>query len=65
VVRQVTCITALLFLSCIPQNEMVVLAGYMNEHVGSSNFAMMGCMMILSRKLGLQMAAGFWSLQTG
>jgi len=23
--------------SCIPQNEMVVLAGYMNGHVGSSN----------------------------
>ena len=23
--------------SCIPQNEMVVLAGYMNGHAGSSN----------------------------
>jgi len=25
------------FVSCIPQNEMVVLAGDMNVHVGSSN----------------------------
>jgi len=25
------------FVSCIPQNEMVVLAGEMNGHVGSSN----------------------------
>ena len=25
-------------MSCIPENEMVVLAGDMNGHVGSSNF---------------------------
>ena len=27
----------LYLVSCIPQNEMVVLAGDVNEHVGSSN----------------------------
>jgi len=26
-----------LLLSCMPQNEMVLLAGHMNGHVGSSN----------------------------
>jgi len=29
--------------SCVPQNEMVVLAGDMNGHVGSSNAGCDGC----------------------
>jgi len=34
-------------ISCKPQNEMVVLAGDMNGHVGVIMLAMMGCMMVL------------------
>ena len=47
---------------CIPQNEMVVLAGNMNGHVGSINW--LGCMVVMSMELGMQMAPGSWSLQT-
>ena len=50
-------------MSCIPQNEMIVLAGDMNGHVGSSKLVMltlMGCMVVLGMEIGMQM-----SLQMG
>jgi len=43
--------------SCIPQNEMVVLADDMNVHVGSSNVGCDGMHVI-------QMDTGSWSLHT-
>jgi len=52
--------------SCIPHNEMVVFAGDMNGHVGSSNaMAMMGHMVVLGTALGTLMVPGYWSLQMG
>jgi len=52
--------------SCIPHNEMVVYAGDMNGHVGSSNaMAMMGHMVVLGTALGTLMVPGYWSLQMG
>jgi len=47
--------------SCIPQNEMVVLAGDMNGHVGSSNAGYDG----FGMEIGMQMVPGSSSLQTG
>ena len=44
--------------SCIPQNEMVVIAGDMNGHIGSSNIAYdgkLGGFGYGSRTLSLQM----------
>jgi len=41
-------------MSCIPQNEMVVLAADMNGHVGSSNFGMV----VLGMEVGMQMDPG-------
>jgi len=48
--------------SCILQNEMVVLAGDMNGHVGSNT---MECMVVTGLEIGMQMAPRFWSLQMG
>ena len=39
--------------SCIPQNEMVVLAGDMNGHVGSNTIE---CMVVTGLEIGMQMA---------
>ena len=45
---------------------MVVFAGDMNGHVGSSNaMAMMGHMVVLGTALGTLMVPGYWSLQMG
>jgi len=41
--------------SCIPQNEMVVLAGDMNQHVGSSNVGYNGMHGGLSMDTGMKM----------
>jgi len=54
-----------LLVSCIPQNEMAVLAGDMNGHVGSIVLAAMERMMISGLEIVMQMAPGFWSLQMG
>ena len=48
--------------SCIPQNEMVVFAGDMNGHVGSSNVGYDGTH---GTALGTLMVPGYWSLQMG
>ena len=40
-------------MSYIPQNEMVVLAGDMNGHVGIM-LAMMECMVVMGMELGIQ-----------
>jgi len=47
-----------ILLSCIPQNEMVVLASDMNGHVGIVMLAMMGCMVVLCMEIGMQMVPG-------
>jgi len=44
--------------SCIPQSEMVVLAGDMNGHVGVVMLAMVGHMVVLGMEIGMQMDAG-------
>jgi len=46
--------------SCIPQNKMVVLAGDMNGHVGSSNVGYDGstCRYHLGMEIGMQMDPG-------
>jgi len=44
--------------SCIPQNEMVVLARDMNGHVGSSNAAYDGTHGGFGMELGIQMIPG-------
>ena len=51
--------------SCIPQNEMVVFAGDMNGHVGSSNAGYDGTHGGLGTALGTLMVPGYWSLQMG
>ena len=53
--------------SCIPQNEMVLFAGDMNGHVGSSNVMldMMGHLVVLGTALVTLMVSGYWSLQMG
>jgi len=51
--------------SCIPQNKMVVLADVMNGHVGSSNVGYDEMHVVMGMELGMQMAPGSWSLQTG
>jgi len=48
--------------SCIPQNEMVVLVGDMNGHVEVIMLATMECMVVTGLEIGMQMASGFWSL---
>jgi len=35
-------------MSCISQNEMIVLADYMNKHIGSRNVGCDGCMVVCS-----------------
>ena len=50
--------------SCIPQNEMVVLAGGMGM-LEVVMLAMMGHMVILGMQIGMQMHPGSQSLQTG
>jgi len=47
--------------SCIPQNEMVVFAGDMSGHIGSSNVGYDGT----RGGLGMLMVPGYWSLQMG
>ena len=44
---------------------MVVFAGDMNGHVGSSNADMKGHMVVLGTALGTLMVPGYWSLQMG
>ena len=44
--------------SCLPQNELVVLAGDMNGHVGSSNAGYDGTHGSLGMKIGMQMDPG-------
>jgi len=44
--------------SCIPQNEMVVLAGDMNGHVGSSNVGYDGMHGGFGQEIGMQMDPG-------
>jgi len=51
--------------SYIPQNEVVVLPGDMNGHVGSSNVGCDGTHGDLVMEIGMQMDPGSWSLQTG
>ena len=51
--------------SCIPQNEMVVLAGDINGLIESSNVGYDGHMMVLGTALGTLMVPGYWSLQMG
>jgi len=52
--------------SSILQNELVVLAGDMNGHVEVViMLTMMRCLVVIGMGLGMQMAPGFWSLQTG
>jgi len=48
--------------SCIPQNEMVVFAGYMNGHVRSTviTLPMIGHMVALGMELGMQINPGYW-----
>jgi len=48
--------------SCVPQNEMVVLVGDMLEVIV---LAMMEHMVVTGLEIGMQMAPGFWSLQMG
>jgi len=43
--------------SCIPRNEMVVLASDINGHVRSSNVGM-GSMVVLGMEIGMQMDPG-------
>jgi len=43
---------------CIPQYEMVVLAGDMNGHVGSSNVGYEACMVVLGMEIGMEMDPG-------
>ena len=52
-------------MSCILQNEMFVLVGDMNGHVGSNNVGYNGTHGGYGWELGMQMAPGFWSLQMG
>jgi len=53
--------------SCIPQNEINVLAGNINEHVESSNagYDHMGRIVLLRMELVIQIAPGSCSLQLG
>ena len=51
--------------SYIPQNEIVVFAGVMNGHVGSSNVGYDGTHVFLGTALGTLMVPGYWSLQMG
>ena len=51
--------------SCIPQNEIVVFAGDMNGHVGSSNVGYDGTHGGFVTALGTLMVPGYWSLQMG
>jgi len=44
---------------------MVVFAGDMNGHVGSSNAGYDGTMVVLGTALGTLMVPGYWSLQMG
>jgi len=45
-------------LSCLPQNEVIVLAGDMNGHVGSSNVGYMVCMVVMGMEIGMHMDPG-------
>jgi len=45
-------------LSCIPQYEMVVLAGDMNGYVGSSTVVYDGTQVVLGMEIGIQMDPG-------
>ena len=51
--------------SCIPQNEMVLFAGDMNGHVGSSNVGYDGTLGGFGTALVTLMVSGYWSLQMG
>ena len=44
--------------SCIPQNEMVLLADDMNGHVEVSMLAMMRCTVVLGMEIRMQMYPG-------
>ena len=44
---------------------MVVLAGDMNEHVGSSNVGHDETVVVLGMQIGMQMDPGYWSLLMG
>jgi len=50
--------------SCITQNEMAVLAGDVNGHVGSSNVGYDGSTVVLGMEIEMQMDPGSESLQT-
>jgi len=52
-------------MSCILQNEMVILPGYMNGMWEVIMLAMMECTVVIDMELGMQMAPGFWSVQMG
>ena len=45
--------------SCIPQNKMVVFAGDMNGHIGSSNVGYDGTHDVLGTALGTLMVPGY------
>jgi len=51
--------------SCIHQNEMVVFAGDMTGHIGSSNVGSDGTHGGSGYDLGMLMVPGSWSLQMG
>ena len=52
-------------MSCILQNEMVILPGDMNGMWEVIMLAMMERTVVIDMELGMQMAPGFWSVQMG
>ena len=50
-------------MSCILQNEMVILAGDMNGMWEVIMLAMMERTVVIDIELEMQMAPGFWSMQ--